>query len=169
MTQELLKILNPVRVRKVEDWIKAGAIVYEVDEREYPADAKLQAVTLIQRYEALTSQPLKKEMFVCEVEKPTDMYMGEQYYGAAMDEYNKAQEKVWFEGFERNVNIIIFSKSFEFYEDELIVPTTHNVRYYVIKNPTVSDFIIEIDRFNRTSSTPINISFTENFLNQLLR
>lgn len=33
------------------------------------------------------------------LEEPTDMYTNDQYCGAAMDEYQKAKEKVIFEGF----------------------------------------------------------------------
>ncbi len=60
-------------------------------------------------YMEFTGRILELGMFVpCNgkgepLEEPTDMYTNEQYYGAAMDEYQKAKEKVLFEGFQVRV------------------------------------------------------------------
>lgn len=179
MTQELLKIVNPVRVMKVEDWKKiADAIVGNDDDAISIMEDDLQPyniIKLIQRYEALTSQPLKKEMFVCEVEKPkVDSEF--EYDKGELSEYTKAQESLWFDGFDNEAELVIKNQGltiifpvknrddskevcFRFRYDNLID----------IAKCTVYDFIYLIDRYNRTATTPITINFTENFLNQLLR
>lgn len=186
MTQELLKILNPCRILKVkEDWIKMAAKIKNVNQSEYPRDTALMATHLMERYEQLTSQPLNKEMFVCEVEKPIIPSMAWQSataeklqsrradYEINQQEYTKAQESLWFEGFElSNDTYTVFNSEFEIWFSSQSKPRIWFSSYEdctLNKNPSLFDFIIEIDRYNRTATTPITINFTENFCKELLK
>lgn len=170
MTQELLKIVNPVRVMKVEEWIKMAEFL---DRAIYSTDTFEKAYQLQTRYEALTSQPLKKSMFVCEVEEPKavpDGSGGVDFEGVKA--YTKAQESLWFEGFDSAKGD---SKLFHTSGMELFTGTYIPSQLWVSDKKihdgieTVFDLIIEISRYNRTAKEPITINFTENFCKELLK
>lgn len=183
MTQELLKILNPCRGMKVEDWLKMAEIIMNDDR-----SSEAWAIQLMERYEVLTSQPLTKEMFVSTVQKPTDIeyklvkgiVLGDYRTQSIMDkveEYDNAQEKVWFEGFEpiRNsseVKILLppDNKAFtvDVYQKDTFIKFFLQMPIY-LSQATLFDFIYQVDLYNRTASTPINISFTEQFCQELLK
>lgn len=176
MTQELLNILNPVRRMKVEDFEKISLAIAKNDLKREPAISELDFLykKLTKRYEAITSQPLTKAMFVCEVEKPkavritsADQLMPEAYINDS-DEYTKAQSQLWFAGFEMKGNKIIFRSSLSILFTQSSVSLEYAGISYLHKL-RVFDLITEIDRYNRTATTPINISFTENFANEILK
>lgn len=182
MTQELLKILNPVRILKVEDWQKMAIKVrnYESSNELVDLSHKASAFDLIQHYEALTSQPLTKAHFVCEVEEPA-LYRNwvadktPDLPGVNMDncnEYTKAQSQLIFAGFVQmdKESMIVYHTGIEGMSLSLSAKNIRIDNYFSADCiETVFDFIIEIDRYNRTATTPINISFTENFCKELLK
>lgn len=121
---------------------------------------------------------LKKEMFVCEVEKPdfTGTETHTNYSPEADGEYQAAQSQIWFEGFEESKKLEI---QFEVFMPNYPIGIEFNKNKPVLvfgRKETmvremfdVYDFIYHIDRYNRTASTPIKINFTENFVKALLQ
>lgn len=80
------------RLYKLSQFIDEITLDFKEDDH-WMAEAYL----AIHRYNNFLKQPLTKDMFVCEIEEPTDSYNSEQYYGAEMDAYEAAQKKVIFE------------------------------------------------------------------------
>lgn len=123
---------------------------------------------------------LKKEMFVCEVKEPhwkdypkLAGFDSEKLENATI-EYNQAQAKVWFEnwmnGVVENSPIIYWkgngSSSLCFKDKNLRLGDVITPINSVV---TVFDFIIELDRYNRTAKEPIKINWTENFGKELIK
>lgn len=121
---------------------------------------------------------LKKEMFVCDLEKPkgyeikVDSHSESRAEQLKADAYTEAQSQLWFEGFELGEigKYTLGTDKWIFTHDS---PSGDSIFFgeYHIKNPTVFDFIIELDRYNynRTASEKIKINFTENFVKELLK
>lgn len=189
-TKQILSILNPLRVLKVNEWMEISDII----KAERIAIGKLKhddplllwrdsyALSRIATYETITSLPLTKEMFVCEVEKPKqfDSFLaygheqGNPYaanHNKQMEAYIEAQSKVLFEGF------------FQFHNQSTILYDVQNVSFSIKDNNirisdlltpphsviTIGDFIYQIDLYNRTATTPITLRVNENFVKNLLK
>lgn len=136
---------------------------------------------------------LRKEMFVCEVEMPimkevsvmdydvdTDEGMERWFKDLGLDDagiakyhqYNQALSKVWFDEFEssKGDNKLYHLTGLELFVGYYIPAQLWINDKCVSQNiKTVFDFIIELDRYNRTASTPIQIQFTENFVEELIK
>lgn len=106
---------------------------------------------------------LKKEMFVCEVDKPSDKHynsgaLGEAQKKYAKEEYTQAQSKVWFEGFEGVRGAISHKSGMVVLTSKVLI-----VKDVILRNATVFDFIIECER------AKAEVNWTENFINELLK
>ena len=177
----ILDILNKggVHLPTCEEWMKIAKIQHRKN--------KFNPITpfqLMQRFEELVRgkldgdpirewEPalLKKEMFVCGVEKPKmkEGYSGrsEDIYESDLWQYQSAQEKVWFEGFEVNGHQILFGNTamvLNHKYDVLTITSNAINEYNAVDHPTVFDLIIELDRYNRTAKEKIEINWTENFV-----
>lgn len=194
--KEILSILNPVHLPTVDEFVRMSIV--DSHPGEFPSAVTLmQRFEELTRGKWVDGLPkmqdetgidfsenailkswkpslLTKEMFVCEVAKPKkpeeinffegvvrpeqDEYLigcmtkdsYEQNYNSYLEQYTQAKEKVWFEG-----NNMIWGNAYSL---------TKN-----INRATVFDFIIELDRFNRTAKEPIKINWTENFVKELLK
>lgn len=122
---------------------------------------------------------LKKEHFVCDVEKPKPFYtldlQDEISYGNDCLKYQSAKDQLIFEGFESYGN--------NMHMGEEIWHNTNRIHLYYRKDKqsqffvkignyerfpeTLFDLIIELDRFNRTV-IPIKINFSESFIKKLI-
>lgn len=91
-------------------------------------------------------------------------------YGNHVEEYLKAQEKCWFEGFDQfDKGGIIFLTGFGVSIKFDAIPNIR-IENDTIKNiQTVFDFIIELDRYNRGARKQIAMNWTANFIKQLLK
>lgn len=187
-TKKILSILNPLRVLKVEDWIRISEII----KAERIAIGKLKhddplllwrdsyALGRIATYETITSLPLTKEMFVgqpqavIEVEEGVEGFEAGKYF--TKDDIEEAQSQVLFEGFESisksEVKILLGANNIPFvvdvYQKETFISFFLQSPIY-LRKATISDFITEIDRYNRTATTPITIRVNENFVKNLLK
>lgn len=205
MTDKILSKLNPVHLPTVSAWMEIAHLSKKQNDRENHVTDTDIAIQLQSRFEELTRgkwvtekvdevqencsipridiygkvfQPalLRKEMFVCEVERPKPFYTldeeDEVAYGNALLRHQLAQSQIWFEGFEkegelayRNGRLLIIFPSndkevrFRFAYDNVID----------VAHCAVFDFLYFIDRYNRTASSPIKINWTENFIKQLLK
>lgn len=114
---------------------------------------------------------LTKEMFVNSVEKPFIPGTTETgrllIYERKYNEYQSAQEKVILEGFEMVATCVVCGivPDAIYFQNDLL----WSIGQMGIKNPTVFDFIIEIDRYNRTAKEKIVINYTENFAKLLIQ
>lgn len=204
MIEQIAAIINPVRVMKVEDWMKVANVlrVEKVKEtnglwsaNSYSDYKNKKFIELLSRYESLTSQPLTKEMFVCDVDRPKefDLYLhgllnmqdafSSEEYGKWLVEcrtYQAAQSKLWFEGFEIdedcedcvNGGLSIHFQTLLTKRKRVVIWAAGKVILRVIlrdENPTISDLITEISRYNRTESKPVEIKLSENFIREVVK
>lgn len=115
---------------------------------------------------------LKKSHFICEVEKPKNYDLQVGNYAESITEQNKCNEytmqlkEVLFEKFETKSKSELRSK-----RDDVSIyfpyPLLLIQRKYEFRVDTISDLIFEIDRYNRTATTPIVINWTENIISKL--
>lgn len=121
---------------------------------------------------------LTKSMFVCELQKPKpfDSFLayghdkGNPYaenHKKQTEAYQVAQSQVLFDGFEETVKNILVCGGFKLdFDGNTMIYSSAGIA--MPKCFTLSDFITEITRYNKTASTPIEIKWTENFAKQLL-
>lgn len=156
-------------MQRWEELTRGKWVFDEMPNAESKVDTDSGSFSLVKKFQPAL---LTKEMFVNSVEKPTDMYMGEQYYGAASDEYQAAQEKVLFEGFEIEHHYVRMSNvksPIQFYpNDSTLLISGYRIYDVLVKKATLSDFITEISRYNRTATKPIEIKWTPNVIKKLL-
>lgn len=185
--KEILEIINPIGKLKVEDFGEIAKILEVIDDKkdnvEYEPDSilplinyKARAYMLMSRYESLTSQLLRKEMFV-NTDKQDDLSFAEFDRTA----WKEKEEKVWFDGFEAKP----LSDNMRCYTSGINQVTVYfggtkcsvwigdtEEQFTNLKskaNCTVYDLIYHISKYNETAKEPIRINFTENFLKQLLK
>lgn len=120
---------------------------------------------------------LKKEMFVCEVKEPhwKDYPKLAGFDSKKLEDatikYTQAQAKVWFEGFYKAASDgAAVLKTQPGFAVKWMTATEfvwiENKRIY---SPTVFDFIIELERYNKSTKEPIKINWTENFVKELVK
>lgn len=173
---EVLNIISPVRVLKISEWQAIAEIVeteFHPPEALHVEEINSTAIHLLSRFESLTSQPLTKEMFVNPMEKPTEESYGvdKSGYQFHLAEYQAAQSKIWFEGFETfegSIQAKSNGRAIRVYINE---PSGMYIgaKYIQLTSPTVLDLIYQIDLFNRTAQSKININYSQNFIKELLQ
>ena len=164
MTQSILNILNPVRCYTVSDWkelAKAVQFTEDFHKNWTHSDTLRRTVELMHRYEELTLQPLKKSHFVCEVKKPI-LSVGGIGFAAMIDkltgnDYSKSMSR-----YQQALSEVIFENTDE---SQIIF----NSVMKILDKPTVMDYVIEVERWNRVSPSPVKINFTEQFVNKLIQ
>lgn len=175
----LLPLLNPAGNLTVEKAEEIARLICNERERFTYGDQDGETIRLIKSYEKFKEKKLSKEMFVCEVEHPVlkeandfNILGTTDYYHKKAD-YIAAERKVIFEGFEvmgdvawikqirstRDVVRILFNPEFS------ILYSFFGTR---IKKATIGDLFTEIERYNRTATSKIELKFTENVLKELL-
>lgn len=186
MTTQILSILSPIRILKVQDWMKVATKILREKTGGYlqPTTHRLQVLELIvklqSRFEELVSKPLTKEMIVCGVEEPkcyeacqksidsnkTDYDILEHEWDGYR-EYEAAQGLIWFDGiFHSNHLIIHLGNQFYFRIDDGALIHNSNVLAY---SPTVYDLIYHISKYNETSTSKIELEWSESFVEELLK
>lgn len=198
MTEKILSILNPVHLPTVSEWMEI-AIEIDDDpitrlSNFYKLQSRFEELTRgkvvnnsthsitkdrghLHIHVKTVFQPalLTKSMFVCEVEEPEPLNIETRKSFVTEDEnlehrmYNKAQSQIWFEGFGiMSKSEISCSDKIQLWFPTPVMVINHNSK--LIENiDTVFDFIIELDRFNRTASEKIKINWSSNFVNELLK
>lgn len=84
---------------------------FVLEQREKRHKDNIRSFWICEKYANFLKQPLKLEMFVpCDEDgnvlgEPYNDGNGDNYFGVLLDEYQKAKEKVLFEGFELNFEI----------------------------------------------------------------
>lgn len=178
------EIINPVRRLTVDDWMKVAFPAIRGNILD-DGTKMIRVFKLLSRFEEFTDDKLEKEHFVCDVEKPVNYHLWVHslahdgfIYNPNEEEYKKckayqaAQDQLIFEGFENSGNIKVVNKGITISFGGSII----NIRFggideflHVIpKTPTILDFIIEIDRYNRTASEPIKINLHKSFIKKLI-
>lgn len=168
-------ILNPVRVLYVEDWMKVARIILSETDKEWSyltADLKQikverKSIQLLQRYESLLKEKLTKEHFVCGVEKPINPFNPDSdVFANELFEYEAAQAKVMFTGFEGKNLVTIEGVSIMFYDHQ----TCFKFREisFSLVNPTVGDLIHELDYYNRTAQTKIKLEWSQAAIQRII-
>lgn len=191
--QQIKSIISPLRVLKVSDFEKIVSITYSHINRDNDYGNSIYYIGLrniISRYESLTSQPLTKEMFVCQVEKPNKvgsfkLAIGEdsEYVNKLLNLYQAALKKLWFEGFENTSDYYVENSRIGI--DFQVEIGNGNINDYTVIdvlgenqledeihlpiNATVSDLIYHISKFNETASKPVEINVTDIFIQELIK
>lgn len=185
MTQEILNILNPVHMPTVEEFMRIAELsLFASDLPKHTwtfGDKQQAAIELMQSWESITKQPLKKSHFVCEVEKPVnyESYLHYQKTGLIpcdtleqiewvekCQAYQSALKEVIFEGFGGDIMSVFFPQCVIHFGKTGILLCMGSEAVGQVWVSTIFDFIFHIDRYNRTT-TPILINFTSNFVKLL--
>lgn len=143
MTEQILSLLNPIRILKVQDWEGIARITLQNEEAANAFDAQAyldrRTVHTIMRFEQLASKPLAKELVL-----------------------------KWFAGFESNDKSVWFAGhphfSFIYENGEIWLGASRRC-----VRASVFDFIYAITKYNETSDTKIDLRFTESFAEELIK
>lgn len=179
---ELLKIFSPLTAYKVEVFMKAAEI-HRINSHPFAIDKKdhtgqlIICHRLLQNFEQLSLLPLKKEMFVCEVEEPKPMpEMLGGLYNEKLREYRAALSHLLFEGFEmksgsKNIGWFINkSSAIELFDNSGDWQIWMNET--IIAHPestTIKDLIYHLDKYNETASSKISITPTESWVKRIIK
>lgn len=141
---EVSNILSPVRVLKIDDFMRIAENIRELAKSDTDI-CNRECFKLLSRFESLTSQPLTKERLI--------------------------GLESWFEGFgtfEGSIQAKSNGRAIRVYINE---PSGMYIgaKYIQLTSPTVFDIIYQIDLFNGTAQSKININYSQNFIKELLQ
>lgn len=180
MTEQILSLLNPIRILKVQDWMKIAEHLTDGLWGKYNDCYKV--IRLQSRFEELASKPLTKEMFVCGVEKPlmpkpSNSFNSNTAYEFQNQEkdYQAALKSVWFDGVKLVHETGGFSLHYndEYNHIEIAVHPFGKKHLHINGNfvgyvDTLFSLLYHITKYNETY-TKIDLRFTESFAEELLK
>lgn len=182
----LLPLLNPAGNLTVEKAMEIAELMHECERRVMGERAKLprpndhnsyrasykywhNVAKILQSYETFKQKKLSKEMFCVDEHAFTNPMDGEQ----DIKMYELAQSKVIFEGFEitGNANPIphqsVWLNDHLFIQFSFVTTICHTNNRNTVESPTIGDLFTEIERYNRTATSKIELKFTPNILKEL--
>lgn len=128
------------------------------------AERDSRALAILQSFEAFKKMRLEKGHFVCERDAPIIPDT------IRVEIYESALKKVIFAGFKQSIDLPrIYSGSgilieLVFYDDGNVGVFIKGVCIAAILNATIGDLLTEIERYNRTATSPIHLEYNDNIL-----
>lgn len=167
MTDQLLKLINPVHLLSCDEWMKVDELLNP--QEHFLAAKKAYAFDLSKRYEEIGKLPLTKEMFIASKEVPEVIGTFKYDFKNETETYTESQ-KVLFAGFRHWAeakaiycnDYAICSVSFSYSLQKLFIEGD-----FVCKNPTIRDLVYHIDKYNETATQKIEIHVTEAFVKMI--
>lgn len=169
MTKEDLQAMLPVRIMRVEDWLKVAELFQIPIQGVSPSALKCASVIdLIERYEKEVHQPLERKHFVAERQDPISVLP----ISAAARRFTRepGQSDLIFEGFEELSShaVCISGRIIIIFKKEFTRITINRDSYSTdVSYCTIFDLIYHISKYNETADTKIELNFTEQFCKKI--